>query len=575
MKEPDIFPAGTLVVEGDFSRICTRGPFDDDTSRIQIDIKTFNNIFNSDKIVRMETKRAYPELPCTGREPARAISFVVVRFSDELEHNFLRSECAKHTLNEVIEVNNTSNIFFDNLSQAMSYGVKKTQNDLIIVVHEDVRLIDGWQLRFEQSLAELEKYDDQWAVLGSVGWLQDGCIQGHWSDPFRYANTFSETGLPYCEVERLDEQILIFNRSRLPVFDENLPGIHHIGRDISMAMRKSGLKTYAIDAPTIHKHRDRNGHLVLNYEESEKIRDRESLTYLADKSCCDNYIANKWPELTSFYNRPDEFHIPFSNISKLKQLEKPIILLSRGGSGSRLLSSMVEDFGVFLGNDVSGSGDSLELAIPFYRAITEKYVCKADWQKNQTVPRIRAAAARMIKNLPDDHVWGFKLPESILILSEFIEAFPEATFIHLIRDPETTCLRRTHMTSRIDNHIGRIALPLAYDFLNKDRSQILQDNPAEHMAYTTVHQLELVRNIKTKVPKQRFFEIYFEDLIARPQDEMTKLSEWLDIKQKAFRISDLIDINRANNPTEVYPDNIAQNVKAILADTRQHLGYND
>ena len=521
----------------------------------------------------MNIERAFPQLPVSGPKPRRSISFVVVRFSDEYMHNFLRSECVGNDLNEVIEVDNTGNLFFNSLSQAMIYGMNKAQHDLIAFVHEDVRLVDGWQVRFEQSLTELEKHDDQWAMLGSVGWKNGGGVCGHWSDPFRYKNTFDGKRKSFSEVDRLDEQMLIFHRLRPPAFDTDLPGIHHIGADLSIGIRKKGLRTYAVNAPTIHKYKDRKGNKVLCHEESEKIKDRKSLTYLADKACCDNYISSKWPKLKHLYSVSNEFQIPFDQTSKLAQLDQPIILISRGGSGSRLLSDMVEDAGVFLGNELNGSGDSMELVMPFYRAIIEKNRCNADWQEKQSVPRIRAAAALMINDLPEDRAWGFKLPETILLLPELIAAFPKASYIHLVRDPQTTCLRRTHMTARLDNHIGRITLPLAYDYFNIKREQILNDSPAEHMAFTTVHQLELIEHFRTEIPKSSFFEIMFEDVISRPLDEMVRLCKRLNVKPKAFRIVDIVDIKRASNPKTIYSDSVVSKVKHLLSDTRRRLGY--
>lgn len=521
----------------------------------------------------MKTERVYPDLPDSGPEPSRPISFVVVRYSNEYIHNFLPSHCSENPLNEVIEVDNTSNLYFDNLSRAMSHGVKKTRHDLIAVVHEDVHLVRGWQTRFEQTLAELEEHDDKWGVIGSVGWSMDGTAHGHWSDPYGYCNTLDKTGAPYREVERLDEQILIFHRSRLPGFDSNLPGIHHIGRDLSFGVRKHALKTYALDAPTIHKYKDKNGRSVLNHQSSEKIRDRKSLTYLADKACCDNYIGNKWPVLTNVYHEPEEFAVPLSGAGKLSQLKEPIILLSRGGSGSRLLSNMVSDAGVFLGNELNASGDSIELVIPFYRAITEKYRCNAEWQRQQVVPRIKAAAARMIKNLPEDRAWGFKLPESIFLLPELASAFPGASYLHLLRDPETTCFRRTHMTARLDNHIGRITLAEAYDYFDIHRNKIPDHSPAEHMAYTTLHQLELIEKIVNKTPKHRFFEIRFENIIKSPDNEMLRLCDWLNVDPLPFRSKDTIDIQRANNPSTTYPDIVVEKVKNIVAEIRQRLNY--
>lgn len=521
----------------------------------------------------MSASRTYPRLSVSGNKPKIPISFVVVRFSNEYLHNFLKSECGNSPLNEVVVVENTSNLFFDNLSSAISYGITQTKNELIAVVHEDVRLIDGWQRRFEQSLAELERHDKNWGLLGSVGWAKNNSIIGHWSDPFQYTNTFAESGNQFGEVDRLDEQILVVNQRRLPQFDNELPGIHHIGCDLSIGLREKGLKTYAIDAPTIHKFRDRYGRPVPSSEKSEKIQDRNSLTYLADKSCCDNYIARKRPQLASIYNADGEFDVPFNHERKLSQLDRPVILLSRGGSGSRLLSQMAVDLGIFIGNELNHSGDTLEMVIPVYRAITEKFLCKANWQKSQPVKRIRAAAARMIRNLPAGAPWGFKLPESLLVLPEIQAAFPDANYVHLVRDPLATCLRRTHMTARLDNHIGRISLAQAYDYQELPRRKILNDNPAMHMVHTTIHQLDSVKKFLSEFGHAHAFTIRFEDVITRPEEELVSLGDWLGLQPETIRINSQIDADRARRPMAKFPEAIVSIVEKALAQTRHCWGY--
>jgi hypothetical protein len=171
-------------------------------------------------------ERLYPPSLLTEKSATKPISFVVVRYSDEYYHNFLRSECIANPINEVIEVNNTANLYSDNLSQAIQHGVRLAKNELIAVVHEDVLLTVGWQDYFEKSLEQLEKHDSNWGGVGSVGWDSQGRMRGHWSDPHTYKNLFSAEQR-FEEVERLDEQLLIFHRTRLPDFDVNLPGIHH------------------------------------------------------------------------------------------------------------------------------------------------------------------------------------------------------------------------------------------------------------------------------------------------------------------------------------------------------------
>jgi hypothetical protein len=513
----------------------------------------------------MQQRRPYPHIPPSADEPKTSISFVTVHFSDEVHHNILCSPCVYHPNNELIIVDNRGNCFFDNLSRAINRGVAQARNDLVAVVHEDVLLAFGWQQQFEKSLAVLEAADPDWGVLGSVGWDNDSSPTGHWSDPKRCCNTLAPH--LFREVEKLDEPILVFRRSKWADLDEALPGIHFLGWEVALAANRMGRRAYAIDAPTIHKYADRHGALVHNAKESEKILHRKSLTYQAEYEVCKEYFFHKRlpdsskPDTADPASGSDGDSIRRAGM----RLARPIVLLARGGSGSRLLSILARDLGVFLGAHTNPSGDCMDLVMPLYKGIIRKYRCRAPWQRQRIVPELRAAAARMIG--PEASAagpWGFKLPESLLLLPEILEAFPAARFIHLRREPEETCLRRTHMTARLDNEIGRIAVPLAYDHFGRARESIPTDSPAEHMAWTTLHQLEMVR-IYTERLEDRYLEIRFEDLLHDPAETRGKVARWLGFPVIGQDLEKAVDPQRASNPRVIYPAEVAHRVRSILS----------
>lgn len=530
-------------------------------SNSPIDVTSIHHIFNLDG-----AKKLPP--------PSRPISFVVVQFSDEYLHNFSISEAANAEINEVILVENRANLKFDSLSLAMADGIGRANNELVVCVHEDVLLPNGWQSYFESTLKKLESSDPNWGVLGSVGWVEIGNIFGHWKDPKHdVVNSFQDNPHGFVSTQYLDEQILIFPQRQLPALDLELPGIHHMGQGLLASAKEAGCKSYIIDAPTIHKYADQTGKLVRNMEDSEKIMDRQSLTYLADRSCCNDYIMHRWPNLDVPDHIPEDFNIPFQREDKLSQLDTPLILLGRGGGGTRLLGILAEDTGVFLGNDISESMDTLDMVDAIYRGVIEKYRCPADWQKKQIVPRLRATAARMINQLPANAPWGFKLPESILLLPEIAQAFPQAKFVHMVRDPLSTCLRRTHMTARMDNHIGRIALPLAYDTLGIERQKILEDSPAFHMVYTTIHQLGLIGDFLNAVPAERQYHLKFEDVLQDPARELDRFCQWLGRKPKSDKITTSVDINRASAGKSAYSNEISTLVENALEPVRFQFQY--
>ncbi len=517
--------------------------------------------------------RTYPEITESLPAPTRPISFVVIIYSNEYLHNFSKSECVDNTLNQVVAVDNIANLYYDNLSKAIIAGLESATHELIVVVHEDVLLPRNWQSRFERSLAALEAEDPDWGMAGSVGWRTGHRSEGHWSDPHQHKNTFETEPSPFKEVDKLDEQLLVFRRSNLPVFDAMLPGIHFLGEDLIKQQRAKGQKNYIINAPTIHKYANKHGALIQHRDHSEKIRDRERLTYQADYAVCEDYQSYKWHGAAPSYS--SQLGEPERQVSD-DQLDAPVIFLSRGGSGSRIVSFMAQATGVVLGNQVNDSGDSVEFAIPFYKTLIEKYACAANWQKHHTAEDLRNIARFVLGRIRPDSTWGIKLPESAFILTEISAAFPRARYVHFVRDPLATCLRRTHMTARLDNHIGRITLPAAYDFLGRPSIPILEDSSFHHMAYTTLHQLDLINAHLDMIDDRRKLQIKFEDTIKSPKREAKKLRKWLElplVRSQLRAFAKMIDPKRTITGKSDAPAHIEREISEILDGVRRQFDY--
>ncbi|MEO8460646.1 MAG: sulfotransferase [Dokdonella sp.] len=479
--------------------------------------------------------RTYPEIAANIDRYNTPISFICVRFSDEFEHNIAKSQCIHDPLNEFVVVDNRQNLYFDTLGQAINHGVTQARNELIVIVHEDVFLIPGWQSRLEQSLHSLAAQDPDWGLAGAVGWKADGELVGHWSDPHLYCNTLAEHD--FENIYRIDEQILIFRRSSPITLDPFLPGIHNIGEDLAHSTRANGLKTYVVNAPTIHKYADEHGRKILSLSDSPKIRNRESLTYQADFDCSMEYFEAKWS--------PPAIPPPTdaSSVDPI-DLDEPIVLLGRGGSGTRLLSEMAQDVGVFIGTNVSASGDCIDMAPAIYRAIVRKFNCPDERQRSNIVPDLRSAAAQMISARPQRGKWGFKLPETLLILPEIRAAFPNATYVRFSRDLADTVLRRSHMTARTDNHIGRIALKVAYDHFSLSRDKILTDESVRRMVITTLHQLDTIDDHRKVCDDDKWLDITYEQTISNPAEQLDRLSSFLGLRILTRNITHSVDRKR-------------------------------
>jgi hypothetical protein len=197
--------------------------------------------------------RRYPNLPEEG-ETRLPLSFVTVRCSDELEQNLMRSYCVRDPRNEVIVVDNRDDVFFESLSQAFLSGIESARHEIVVLVHEDVLLLPGWQAEFERSLSELERFDPEWGLLGAAGCTFDGAPKGHWSDPHTYSNHFGNRR--FDEVAHIDEHIMMLRRSDGALLDPLLPSIHNIGQDMAFTLRSRCRRIYVVDAPTVHKYAD-------------------------------------------------------------------------------------------------------------------------------------------------------------------------------------------------------------------------------------------------------------------------------------------------------------------------------
>ena len=165
------------------------------------------------------------------------------------------------------------------------------------------------------------------------------------------------------------------------------------------------------------------------------------------------------------------------------------------------------------------------------------------------------------------------MPECMFLVPEIAQAFPRARYVQLIRDPLKTCLRRTHMTARLDNHIGRVTLPLAYRYSGVDLTTVLQDLPAVHMTHSVRHQVESVTRYCRSTFEGRYLELRFEDALAKPVDTLQVFADWLCVSVVDRKLRDAVDLNRATRPGLTYPPAVVDRVAEMLAPLRRELAY--
>ena len=211
-------------------------------------------------------------------------------------------------------------------------------------------------------------------------------------------------------------------------------------------------------------------------------------------------------------------------------IDAPVLLTGRGGSGTRMLSQLAERIGIFVGNQTNKSGDSTEWVPLIYRIAVEAGGGDGLPKGARYRRAIREQARKILALAPPraSPLWGLKLPETMLVLPLLVDAFPRMKVVHLTRHPVTSSLRRTHMTSRVNNQIGAVALPAAYRYAARDVALIAADEPYVHNAYSWNFQMRrVVDYARRTLPGEQYLEIAYEDMCREPAGVAAALCDFL------------------------------------------------
>jgi hypothetical protein len=521
--------------------------------------------------------RRYPVIASGLPEPPRPLSFVCVAFSGEFQHNLDRSACVHDPRHELIVVDNREDIFFVTLGQALNDGIDRARHDLVVLVHEDVVLPDGWDRQLLVSLGELERHDPDWAVAGVAGWDASG-IRGHYSAPRSYQDNLA--GDAFVPVSRLDEIIVVLRKSKPLRPDPDLPSIHNIGRDLVATAEAAGGRGYVLEAPVVHKYADAQGRVIQQATGSPKIVNRRTPPYIHLKECSDEYLDHKWADHDWMDRRSgrdgerrERAATPSLTGEHGALLRAPLILLGSDGDAARLLELMARDVGIFTGSELSPEGDTLEMVPSVYRGVFRKHKCPSDWQRSLVVPDLQASAASMLDGAGWPERWGFNVPEGLLVLPELAAAFPDASYVFLHRDPLTTVLAGTSQVARLDNEMGRAAVPLAYDAAGMRRSLILEEGVAVRMARTTAYHIELVLAFRESIPAERWLDLSYERTLEAPPDVLADVAGFSGGRVVSRQVVSAVDAREAQAEQDARWASAVADVRPILEGTRRALGY--
>jgi len=135
-------------------------------------------------------------------------------------------------------------------AEAYNCASARAKTELLIFVHQDVYLPEGWIDAVQNAVEMISRADPNWGVLGVWGGVRRGNPgYMYWTG---VAGTAGKPFEGFLEVSTLDEVVLIIRRSSRIHFDEQLAGYHFYGTDICLEAKRRGMKCYSISAFCIH-----------------------------------------------------------------------------------------------------------------------------------------------------------------------------------------------------------------------------------------------------------------------------------------------------------------------------------
>ena len=254
-------------------------------------------------------------------------------------------------------------------------------------------------------------------------------------------------------------------------------------------------------------------------------------------------------------------------------LERPVIIMGRGKSGTRLVAWACHHLGLAMGthpNLATGDIDHRVFRKTVKRLAREPFFL----QENDEFPDsalntfqwvMEQVLSKLGKDPFLDNGWGWKWPETYLIAPIVLKTFPQARFIHLIRDGRDVAFNR-HLTDDQHRTLGRRILR---------RLEALDKPHHIQAALSWKFQVESYRRFARHIPESNRFEMTYESLCRDPVGLLGRVAEFVERP-----LTDACRDYVISNVTVDHLDNFKKQNQAqvleleeLIGDTLVELGY--
>lgn len=225
-------------------------------------------------------------------------------------------------------------------------------------------------------------------------------------------------------------------------------------------------------------------------------------------------------------SRPMSIHRLFRML--IPNLERPIFIVGSARSGTTFLGSCLAELH--------------ELSYHFEPVITKaavRYVYEGLWKESRAGLFYRTVYAWLMRlHFDADLRFAEKQPRAGLIIPFLFKTFPDAQFVHLIRDGRDAALSWSKQPWLQDAQSGSKGYePGGYRYGPYARLWVEKERTREFETTTDIHRCiwgwrrltESVIEFSMRLPGRQYHELRYENLVTNPVDEAERLMDFLGI----------------------------------------------
>jgi len=201
-------------------------------------------------------------------EPEVPVTFVACVNDDaQLDANLRRSPCLRgDTPHELLVFRNCSNA-----AEGLNAGIEQARHELVVLVHQDVYLPEGWPARLTAQWHLAQSQGGTVGIAGVFGVLDRRVPFDAIGRVVHRDRLLSHRDLP-SDVDGLDELLMVVPRDTPLRVDAEL-GWHLYGTDLALQAQDRNLRVVVVDA--LCHHNSLTGRVPWKYRESERVLARK------------------------------------------------------------------------------------------------------------------------------------------------------------------------------------------------------------------------------------------------------------------------------------------------------------